>query len=102
MRAAYCHTTRRAGFSLTRWLENLWRYVKELVAKDLGVTSGSAHLATAGSAMMADPTLREMVLFVSDDASPPNPNAANPEISENLRPLSYSRANHTEILRNPC
>ena len=66
---------------LTRSLENLWRYVKELVAKHLGVTSGSAHLATAGWAMMADPTLREMVLFVSDDASPPNPNA-NPEISE--------------------
>lgn len=58
----------RAGLRAS--LAVLWRYVRELVAAHLNVTSGSSHLSTAGWAMFADPVLQTLALFVSDDGSP--------------------------------
>lgn len=55
--------------SLQTSLETLWQYVRELVAAHLKVTTVSMHLFASGWAMIADPGLREMALFVSDDES---------------------------------
>ncbi|MDT7760093.1 MAG: hypothetical protein QOH27_5991, partial [Mycobacterium sp.] len=51
-------------------LENLWRYVRDLTAKHLDVTSGSASMSPYGWAEHADPHLRTFIPFVSDDANP--------------------------------
>lgn len=55
--------------SLQASLETLWQYVRELVPVHLKVTTVSAHLFASGWAMIADPRLREMALFVSNDGS---------------------------------
>jgi hypothetical protein len=51
-------------------LDNLWRYVRELIAAHLGVTSGSSQMSQYGWAMVADPFLKALALFVTDDPSP--------------------------------
>jgi hypothetical protein len=56
--------------SLQASLTTLWQYVRELVAVHLKVTSVSVHLYASGWAIIADPGLRELALFVSNDESP--------------------------------
>ena len=63
--------TRRA--ELIASLVRLWDYIRELIAKHLSVPSRGGGLFGPGWAMMADPKLTELMLFVSDDASPLNP-----------------------------
>ena len=61
-------TTGRAALASS--LENLWRYVRELTSKHLGVTSGGGYLSQHGWALFADPLLQTLKLFVSEDVEP--------------------------------
>jgi len=63
--------------SLNASLEVLWRYVRELVAAHLNVKSGSSHLSAYGWALFADPFLRTLAMFVSDDGSPMSTDVAD-------------------------
>ncbi len=92
-RSGLMHAKQRRGYllpqdtasraNLRASLETLWRYVRDLVAAHLNVTSGSSHLSSYGWAMFADPVLRQLALFVSDDGTRLNAdNIANSVLDE--------------------
>lgn len=79
-RSGLVHAKQRRGYllphdtagraNLAASLESLWRYVRELTNKHLGVQSGSGQLSAYGWAIFADPVLQAVKLFASEDDAP--------------------------------
>ena len=92
--------TRRA--ELIASLVRLWDYIRELIAKHLSVPSGGGGLFGPGWAMMADPKLSGLMLFVSDDASPLNPLAQTAWPPRDRRLSSFSQPARLPTLPTPC